>query len=286
MSSNSSVSIPIQPLRKNQSIENWRRTYKASVALLDEKQALALLPSYVCRTKGDQILAEVAAKETSLTKALDQLQVLIDGEISEFTWISRFCEAKPAELSVSSQTAFFFELLAIAASAGFTAQKAVVRFLNVIPSGKNTYHKIKGDINADMDDDAAFALFKRIQPFLKENDSQEELEVSIKGESDSFMVCPESDEIAKLRDHVLQLEDKVNQQLAADDSESSHSETQENHTFFEKTSKAKNNRKCNVCGKKGHDREYCWKRICENCSGKGHDTDKCPSRKFSKGSKL
>ena len=104
MSTSTSVNLPIQPLKKNQSIETWRRTYTASVALLDEKQAIALLPSYVCRTKGDQIVAEVAAKEETLTKALDQLQLLIDGEISEFTWMSRFCETNPLYTSVPNQT--------------------------------------------------------------------------------------------------------------------------------------------------------------------------------------
>ena len=280
--SSATLSIPIQPLRKNQTIESWRRTYQASVALLDEKQALALLPSYVCRTKGDQILAEVAAKETTLTKALDQLQVLIDGETTEFTWMNKFCEASPIDTSISSQTAFFFELTQIAANAGFPPEKAVIRFLNVVPSGKNIYQKMKSEIKEGMADTSIFLLFKKMQPMLKEKENQDTQESGIKNEMESFMAYPESTEVIKLREKVQLLEDKFNQQMASAETEN----YCPNEKFQNDNRKKMRVMKCKICGRKGHEDTSCWKRTCKNCSGQGHDEDVCPSKKFSKGSNL
>ncbi len=134
MSVSASVNVPIPQLKKNQSIEEWRRNCIASVALIEEKQALKLLPTYVCRTPGDQLLAEVAAKEDTLEKALDQLQILIDGDITDFTWMSRFCEKKLEDSSTAGQTALFFELMKIGKNAGLEHMTMIRSFNQFVVS--------------------------------------------------------------------------------------------------------------------------------------------------------
>ena len=285
--STTSVNIAIQPIKKNQSVEEWRRSFKASVTLLEEKQAIALLPTYVCRTKGDRILAEVAAKESTLTKALDKLQTLIDGEISEFTWMDRFCNAKPEDTDIPTLTAFFFEITDIAVSAGLPAEKAVLRFLNVIPSGKVIYRRIKGDITANMDDDALVAIFTKIQPLLTNKALEGKENVSVKNdpERESFLSQTGNNEVAELRGQLEQLQQRFAQALEPGTEESEMESSDE--AFYEKRKQSNRKfRQCKICNKKGHDDAFCWKRICKKCSGKGHDADKCPSKAIPKGGNL
>ena len=217
MNSTMSVNIPIPHLKKDQSIEDWRRSFVASVALIEEKQALRLLPTYVCRTPGDQLLAEVAAKEETLEKALDQLQTLIDGEISDFIWMERFCGAKLDDPSTAGQTALFFELMKIANNAGLSPQKAVLRFLNIIPSGKVIYRKIRDDIVENLDDDQLPKLFKKIQPLLKEKDTASATShwESVEG-TDSFKTETSTDTLTELHKNLDYLHERLDKELEYD----------------------------------------------------------------------
>jgi hypothetical protein len=290
MSATTSVNIAIPHLKKNQSIEDWRRGFTASVALIEDKQALRLLPTYVCRSTGDQLLAEVASKETTLDKALDQLQILIDGEISEYTWMRRFCDAKLEVSSTAGQTAFFFELMKIAKNAGLTPQKGVLRFLNNIPMGETIYSKIRYEVGDELDDTKLLVLFKKIQPMLKQTRdisslSQCQYKANTE-ETDTFHAQSTGGALAELHNKLDHLQQRFDQEFGEDEqSEISEISEISQDTFFGQK-KMKKTYKCTICNKTGHDNKLCWKRICEKCSGRGHDKESCASKTYHKGKTL
>ena len=287
MSATTSVNIAIPHLKKNQSIEDWRRGFTASVALIEDKQALKLLPTYVCRSTGDQLLAEVAAKEASLEKALDQLQILIDGEISEYTWMRRFCDAKLEVSSTAGQTAFFFELMKIAKNAGLTPQKGVLRFLNNIPMGETIYSKIRYEVAEEIDDTKLLVLFKKIQPMLKQTRditslSQCQYKANTEeSDIDSFHTEGAGGTLAELHNKLDHLQQRFDQEFGGDEQSEISLDT-----FFGQKKTKKTYYKCTICNKTGHDNKLCWKRICEKCSGTGHDKENCPSKTYHKGKTL
>lgn len=242
----------------------------ASVALLEEKQAISLLPMYVCRNRGEKILAEVASKKETLAEALDELQSLIDGEISQFTWMERFCNSKPEDRScTSSLVAFFFELMAIAKSAGVPYELAVVRYVNMIPKGEQVYSKIKSSVKADMSEAEASTLFQTIRPLLEPEQNE--------ARNDVFISSQEKGEVADLRNQVTRLSRQFTEAFKAQEPEA---ENQEDDTeaYFQKRMQKSKKMSCKICKKKGHESATCFQRVCSKCEGKGHDSDVCPSK--------
>ena len=98
------ISVEVPKLSIGQSVEAWRNVYKSAVSSLEEAKQIALLPSYVDRTPGEQEIAKLAAEESTLEKALDTIELMIDGEKSLFTLMKQFCEMEPQD---DWQTLFF-----------------------------------------------------------------------------------------------------------------------------------------------------------------------------------
>ena len=263
------VTIPVQPLRNGQTIEEWRRCFVSSVALLKEEQAISLLPMYVCRNRSEQLLAEVAAKKEKLDEALDELQLLIDGETSPFTWMDRFCSAKPDDPTcTASLLSFFYELMSFAEKAGIPHTQAVIRYLNVIPKGEQVYTKIKSSVKDSMTAAEVNELFRVIRPMLEPERNEPITEV--------FLSNSTTDEVADLKSQLAKLSKQFNEAFGTPGSETE-SLKDESEAYFQKRGNHKKTI-CKICKKKGHESAACFHRVCEKCEGKGHDADVCPSK--------
>ena len=72
------ISVEIPKLSVGQSVESWRNLYVAATGSLKLSQQLALLPNYIDRTSGDHEIAKLAALDSTLDKALNVIETLID----------------------------------------------------------------------------------------------------------------------------------------------------------------------------------------------------------------
>ena len=289
MAGAASVNISIPSLKKGECVEDWRSSYTASVALLDDKHAVKLLPIYVNRSPGERVLAEIAAKESSLSSALDKLQTLIDGTTTTFTFMDQFCNSRPTDLSQSGLTAFFFELAQIGVKAGLESDKIIIRYLNVIPCGRKIFDKFKDEIKAQMDDAACIALLQKFQPmFAKKNDEpkvSQSLNKAVKEEPQEMFY---TESFTTINEKLTGLQDQLNSLMVQDENVSSDSDSEfdpddgEEYVFYQKSQNKFPSLKCPVCNKKGHTASKCFKRICKNCNGRGHDSKICPTKPMNK----
>ena len=65
-----SASIQIPYLKKGQLLAEWSKDYLRATVMLTDVQRVQLLPSYVCRTKGEKNLAESVSGETDFNQAI------------------------------------------------------------------------------------------------------------------------------------------------------------------------------------------------------------------------
>ena len=69
-----SIVSPIPKLREGQKVREWRKLYLAATSLITERQKIELLPAYGARDEGELLIAEVCAKKTTITEALNELE--------------------------------------------------------------------------------------------------------------------------------------------------------------------------------------------------------------------
>ena len=103
-----SASIQIPYLKKGQLLAEWSKDYLGATVMLTDVQRVQLLPSYVCRTKGEKNLAESVSEETDFNKAISEIKRFIDPKLSHIQLTKQFFDVQRAE--DDDCTSIFFEL--------------------------------------------------------------------------------------------------------------------------------------------------------------------------------
>ena len=124
-------------------MKDWRRRYLAATATLTDAQKKAMIPAYVHRNDGEVLIAEAASAKDSLVNALNELEILIDGDPGVITKINDFWALKAASRSYNDIVSYFFLLKNEAEFAGVSKDMMLIKFFNTMPGGEKIYESQK-----------------------------------------------------------------------------------------------------------------------------------------------
>ena len=159
----------------------------------------------------------------------------------------------------------------------------VLKFLDCVGAvGKKIFDAQQDNIKADMSDADMMTFYKAIQPKLERLSTQEfspkeemfNIGSSKPSTRDTPQDKPTPSWAVKMQNDIDNLRDKMgNSELDS-----------EEELYYNADSKKHNKRftKCNICKRKGHKAEQCYKRVCVKCHGMGHDKEKCPSQRYTR----
>jgi hypothetical protein len=287
----STQAIEIPFLTRRDKVVDWRKNYLAATALLNAEQQLRLFPVYAGKNadEGERMMIDFCSKKTTVKLALDELEVLRDGEPPKLTLINRFYETTPI---LSSYKSFFFELIHAGNKAGVSCQMVMLRYLSLCPGGQKFYDSNKAEIDkAEMNEGQAVALYKLFAPRL-DTLSGTSKDVEIKEESGFSAFMSEQVDVPvwarELKEEIQVMQRTLS--TVTGDSYSYKSDSEDEVMYTNKSSGSSSflqngNKKkriiCSSCSKPGHEAENCWVK-CMICSGKGHHSKVCPSKTFDK----
>lgn len=286
MATTSSLFNMIVPhLKAGQMVKEWRILYTAATSTLGvgEDQKIGYLPCAVDRDQADQKWAALAAKQVSLTAALDELELRLDGKKTRFAALADFFNLKPATAIDSRNLAgYFFKALEAGKAAVVTYDVIAVKFLQFIPGGTKLFNKKEKLIKAEMTESDLIKLYDAANEELakKYEENSERDEVVVMDHEDSTMPSWAKDLIAQVKALKLSVSPPLESTSCAEDPVK---------TYYVKERGGKKARKadkdpCRICGKANHSEKTCWKRVCGKCTGKGHDADQCATNSSNPGS--
>jgi len=271
----SQYNLTIPHLLPGQKVRDWRPLYIAATALLKEPQQIGFLPVVVDRTPADQKWAAEAAKQETLEKALDELEVRLDGKKTRFVALTDFFNLKsPKMLTPTSLSSFFFEALEAGKLADVTFDIIAVKFLEFVPGATKIFNDNEDKITPKMEEAQLIQLFDVVKEKVCKGDNHSN------AISQVFHTVELEENVPKwaeqLQAEVSALKTSLNT-LSSTES----SATEEKAFFYRKNGKSfkkKTATPCSICKKDNHSAKNCFKRVCSKCSGVGHDADKCASR--------
>ena len=275
MSATQAIEIPA--LAKDEKVESWSKKYTAATALLSGEQKLTLFPVYAGKnaSEGEKAMIEIAAKKQNIKEALDELEILRDGEPHQLVLLQRYDKV---QLSQSDYKSFFFELIHKGRQADVNAHMIMLRYLSVCPRGRKLFDDNKADIKEGMTEDQAITLYKKIAPKIK----QEPVNVTVKEEKSDFVFAA-SDEPPQWARKLTEQVSEVQKSIEGRKSHYSNSDEEdyENDCYFANKrfrgqGKSKGVMVCRSCNKPGHKAVDCFSK-CLRCQGSGHSLKVCPT---------
>ena len=293
-----SASIQIPYLKKGQLLAEWSKDYLRATVMLTDVQRVQLLPSYVCRTKGEKNLAESVSEETDFNKAISEIKRFIDPKLSHIQLTKQFFDVQRAE--DDDCTSIFFELYNKGTDAEVPTDMIFKRFLTLFKGGDKFYDDNAAAIKVEMSKAELTTLFGN----FKEQLDKKRPAVVVKEEpEESYAITHDEQKPAwakDLQDQLNSMQSEIRDQRngPGDSSESADSVEEEVYLYNKKGDKfkpkydnsgsnqpPKQAEQCKICQRTGHTAEKCNKRICQNCNGKGHSHFECPSYNYRKNNK-
>jgi hypothetical protein len=290
-------SLPIPHLKKGQSVKEWRILYTSATALLKQPEQIQFLPIAVDRSPADQSWAFKATKQDTLKKALDELELRLDGKPTRFMAMKNFYDLRPAvKISLTSLSGFFFDVLEAGKAANVTFDLIALKFLQHVPGSTKLFSDNEQKIKADMTEDALIEFFDIVKSKLSRKAKGDPS--FIKEEVFAVEDCIQAQEetiprwAEQLRSEVMEIKQSLKPQprvvpRSSDSCSSSTDDAFYNNASKPKSEAAGSNNSCSICGLENHRAKTCFKRICKSCDGRGHDAENCSSnfRKRGKGHK-
>lgn len=279
MSTAGNMLTPIPYLQVGQSIVDWGKEFTAACAQLEDVKSLKILPQYAGRDVGTKEYAYIACedpeKKKTLAAALIELANFVEGKQTRLAKSSKFFNVTLEDTTVEAQTKFFFELVNSGNEATIPSDVIILKFLQAIPGGNKFFDKSKDEVVPGLDKRAMITLFQKWT--IRESHDA----VQSKFIKEETFVTEENTKLAQLEQDLADIRLKLVQFTGNGDASSSDSESvmfNDSKKRDHKSKRGSQSRKsCSECGKSGHERETCYKRICKRCGGKGHDAEKCPS---------
>ena len=118
-------------------LNEWSKDYLRATVMLTDVQRVQLLPSYVCRTKGEKNLAESVSEETDFNKAISEIKRFIDPKLSHIQLTKQFFDVQRAE--DDDCTSIFFELYNKGTDAEVSTDMIFKRFLTLFKGSDKFY---------------------------------------------------------------------------------------------------------------------------------------------------
>ena len=278
------ISVEIPKLSVGQSVESWRNLYVAATGSLKPAQQLALLPNYIDRTSGDHEIAKLAALESTLDKALNVIETLIDGERTIYKSINEFCDMKSEGLK--DWQSLYFRLKKIGKESGLSNNIVFIRFLGLVPCGRKFFRdNEKAICEEGLSDEIMLGLYIKVKQALdKTGEPSGARKTQVKEEDYTFTSEETSapswaidlqNEVAKIKNQL----NCLNTSASEPDDEEVTEPSECYYTPVPRSNKRsddhrrKDTMKCYECGKTGHFAMECFKKKCTNCNGKGHSAN-------------
>ena len=257
-----STSIEIPHLKVDILVRDWRKSYLAAIALLEEKQKVVILPIYVTRSHGDQNWAHKAAEKNTIKEALDYLQLHLDGETSRLIKANEFFDLKPRDkeepMNRAEISSFWFKVLDIGTNAEIGNDLMVLKFLQFVPHGHKVYEKLKENIKSDMSDENVTKVFDEIQKRISTVTHQQ---VVVKKESVFVNEEPVTEIIERMQKQIDDLKEEMGtnesrnqgfwENVTNSDSSDEEDSRSEGTVLFNRP-KHKQDMFCSICKKTNH----------------------------------
>ena len=265
------MNLLIPHISVGQTIQEWKGVFIASTVTLSVAQKLEILPNFVNRYPGEQEMAKIAAKKTTVAAAFKELSKLIDGKTDDIADFKDFMDSRLGCSEVIAQKALLFDLVRKGTEAAIPTNIICKKFFAEIPGGSRLYEANKDKVTTTMVENDFIALMQAVQEKMKKADLpkaaiKEEIFVGESGGSEQIPSWA-NEMFSELR------EIKRSMAIRSDDEGSQASYSSE----VLEAAVAANAEKCQICSKKNHTAEKCWLRICKFCGGKGHDLEECAS---------
>ena len=238
------------PIREGQPVAEWGVLFRAQTASLTDAQQRAMLPAFVNRSRGEQLLATEAAKKDSLKAALEYLSSGIDGDGGEVAAMRSFMTLKRSGEGRQSWIAFLMELRDSATRAGLGTKVAVMRFIASLKD-PSTLGKLKDFVKDGLTVEEVIQIVDTLGVNLSEH------VVKVKEEPEIFTVTEGNGS------PVLKSLARIEEALSHNEGYDQEASDQEECMLI-----------CFGCGKQGHIQRRC-KVTCETCGKKGHISEKC-----------
>ena len=286
MMTTTTQAIEIPALKSSEKVEAWGKQYLAATALLKPEQQLSLFPVYAGKnaSEGEKTMIEIAMGQGDIKKALDEFEILRDGEPHKLMLVDRYYKMEPLGNDLKP---FFFELLRVGKKAKISPYMIMLRFLSLCPRGKKLFDDNKASINEEMEEAQVVELYKKIAPKLDvSNTSKDFTPCHIKEEIHTTFLADEGEMpqwAKRISESVEDMRRSMeSQSLIAEEEKQVESE---NEVWYTNSNSNKSTRKvpkspiiCRSCNKKGHKAAECFTK-CYQCGGSGHSSKVCPTTK-------
>lgn len=271
ITSSKTMNLLIPHLAVGQTIQEWKGMFVASTVTLTVTQKLEILPNFVNRYPGEQELAKIAAKKTTVAAAFKELAKLVDGKTDDISDFKDFMDTRLGCSEIAAQKAMLFDLVRKGTEAAIPTDIICKKFFAEIPGGAKLYESNKDKVKTGMVETDFVTLMQAVQDKMKKTELpkaaiKEEIFLGDQGSSQQIPSWANEmfSEIRAIKRAMV---------VPSEDDESYTSQTSE----ILEASLADKEKKCQICNKKNHSADTCWLRICKFCSGKGHDLEECAS---------
>ena len=144
------MNLLIPYMAVGQTIQGWKGIFVASTVTLTVAQKLEILPNFVNRNPGEQELAKIAAKKTTVDAAFKELARLVDGKTDNLSDFKDYIDTRLGCSEIAAQKVMLFDLVRKGTEAAIPTDIICKKFFAEIPEWARLDESNKDKVAAGM----------------------------------------------------------------------------------------------------------------------------------------